>query len=116
MCVVLVDDEPYIRLLAGELLRDAGHRVVEFETATDAIAYCADPEHEVLAVLTDINMPGEEDGLDLAAYVVKARPEVAVIVTSGRYAALPSGLPPGIRFLPKPWTIAALLQTIPPVP
>lgn len=111
MCIVLVEDEPAIRLIAAEVLEDAGHLVVQFETAVQAKAFC-DAPNVIFTVLTDINMPGEEDGLDLAAHVVRTRPAVSVIVTSGRYAALPSGMPDGIGFLPKPWTVATLLEIV----
>ena len=110
--VMVVEDEPVVRMLAVETLEEAGHVVVDFSTAAQAKAYCDVPQNEIAAVLTDINMPGDEDGLDLAAHVAKTRPEVSVIVTSGRYGILPSGMPSGIRFLPKPWTMTALLNAI----
>ena len=112
MCVVLVDDEPYIRLVAAEILGDAGHMVVEFSTAAEAKAYCDIPENRLTTVFTDINMPGEEDGLNLAAHVRAVRPHARVIVTSGRYASLPAGAPAGVAFLAKPYTSKDLLQAI----
>ena len=112
MCVVLVEDEPNLRMIAAELLTDAGHIVIEFSTAAEAKAYADVPENWLTTVLTDINMPGEEDGLDLAVHIRATRPQATVIVTSGRYAALPSRMPDGIAFLPKPWTGEELVQAI----
>ena len=110
--VLVVEDEPAIRAIATEMLEDAGHIVVDFSTAAQAIAYCDVQQNEIAAVLTDINMPGDEDGMDLALHVAKTRPETAVVITSGRYAALPDGMPARIKFLPKPWTAEALLKAI----
>ena len=112
---MLVDDEPNLRMIAAELLIDAGHTVIEFSTAADAKAYASVPGNWLTTVVTDINMPGDEDGLHLAALIRATRPQAAVIVTSGRYAALPAGMPDGIGFLPKPWSAAALLQAVGPV-
>ncbi|MDX7954064.1 response regulator, partial [Lichenihabitans sp. Uapishka_5] len=64
--VLVVDDEPMLRMLAIEMLEDAGHIVVDFSNAAQAIAYCDEPGNDVAAVVTDINMPGDLDGLDLA--------------------------------------------------
>lgn len=59
MCVMLVEDEPNIRMLTAEMLVDAGHTIVEFSTAADARAYASLPGNWLTTVLTDINMPGE---------------------------------------------------------
>lgn len=94
------------------MLEDAGLHVVDFGNAADAIAYCDDAAHAVEAIITDINMPGDLDGLDLARHVIATRPETGVVVTSGRYGCLP---PPGIKgvtFLRKPWTSARLIGAL----
>lgn len=113
MCKVLVaEDEPLLRMLAIEMLEDAGHDVVDFGNAAEAIAYCDDRTHDIDAIVTDINMPGDLDGLDLARHVRATRPEAHVVVTSGRYGAVP---PPGIAgttFLRKPWTCDRLVDAI----
>ena len=50
--VLVVDDEPMLRMLATEMLEEAGHTVVAFDTAAQAVAYCDDPDNDVSAVLT----------------------------------------------------------------
>lgn len=99
-------------MLAIEMLEDAGHDVVDFGNAAEAIAYCDEPDHQIDAILTDINMPGDLDGLDLARHVRATRPEAHVVVTSGRHGRLP---PPGIAgatFLRKPWTSDRLMDAL----
>lgn len=110
--VLVVEDEPILRSLAIEMLEEAGHLVVDFGTAAQAIAYCDVPANEIGAVLTDINMPGDLDGIDLARYVRATRPDTNVVVTSGRYAGLPPSGLSGVTFLPKPWSSAVLLRAI----
>ena len=72
--ILVVEDEAVIRTLAVELFEEAGYHVVEFDNAADAIVFCADPTNEIAAVFTDINMPGDLDGLDVAQVVVTTPP------------------------------------------
>ncbi len=110
--VLVVEDEPVIRMIAVDMLEDAGWSVVEFATADEALAFCARPENDIAAVFTDINMPGDLDGLDLAAVVTASRPGAVVVVTLGRYQEPPADLAGSVRFLPKPWNAQGLLAAI----
>ena len=113
MCMVLVvEDEPLIRMLAVELLEVAGYSVVYFGTADEALAFCRNPANDLAVVFTDINMPGDLDGIDVAQLVAAIRPNAAIVVTSGRYGAKPPDLAPHVRFLPKPWTEHRLIDII----
>jgi hypothetical protein len=53
-------------------------------------------------------MPGSMDGLRLARVVRNRWPPVALIVTSGRRSVLETDLPPGGRFLDKPYEPAQI--------
>lgn len=110
--VLVVEDDADLRLMVTELLEEAGHIVVDFSTAAQAKAYCDVPRNEILAVVTDVSMPGEESGFDLAAHVAATRPGTAVVVTSGQHDGLPTGISSRIKFLPKPWTADLLLKTL----
>ena len=110
--VLVVEDEPIVRMIAVEALEDAGFTTVEFSTAEEAIAFCASGGQDIAAVFTDINMPGELDGLDLVAVVSRTRPHVAVVVSSGRYQDRPADLPRKAAFLPKPWRAPDLVAAI----
>ena len=101
-----------LRMIAVETLEDAGHTVVAFDTAAQAIAYCDTASNDVAAIVTDINMPGAQDGLDLARHVRDTRPEINVVVTSGRYDTLPADLRQDVTFLSKPWTGDLLLNAL----
>jgi DNA-binding NtrC family response regulator len=110
--VLVVEDEPLIRMIAAEMLADAGWSVVEFATADEASVFCKQPENDIAAVFTDINLPGTMDGLGLAALVAASRPTAAIVVTSGRYREPPAHLTNRVRFVPKPWDAQSLLAAI----
>jgi CheY-like chemotaxis protein len=100
--VLVVEDEALVRLIATADLRDAGCEVIEAENAEQALEALG--EHpELAAIFTDINMPGDCDGLELARRVHDLRPDIRLIVTSGKAAPSGTELPPGVRFLAKPY-------------
>ena len=101
--VVVVEDEPLVRLNATSLFEDAGIEVVEFSNADQAMDYVRDHKAEVAAIFTDVYLPGETDGLELASIVSEVCPEIAVLVTSGQIVNLPASLKPGVRYVAKPW-------------
>ena len=105
--VLVVDDEPLVRLIAVDVLEEAGFRAVEAADGQDALAKLrAHPE--VALLLTDINMPGPFDGVELARRVAAERPGIALIVTSGRMRPRAEELPDDSVFLPKPYDIARM--------
>lgn len=100
--VLVVEDEDLIRAITAFQLEDAGFAVIQARDATQALAEFAD-HPEVSAVFTDINMPGPVDGVALARRIHDLRPNVQLIITSGRAPPLQSEMPSGARFLPKPY-------------
>ena len=99
--VLVVDDEPLIRMNAVDMLLDAGFQVLEAADAAEALQVLAD-HPEVAVLFTDINMPGDMDGLDLARRVHDSRPDVHLIVTSGKVTPGAGTIPDG-DFLGKPY-------------
>ena len=70
----------------------------------------ARPDAKVL--FTDVKMPGLLDGYVLARIVSKRRPDIGILVASGNRLPGPGDLPPGARFLAKPYSPSALLDAI----
>jgi CheY-like chemotaxis protein len=101
--VLVVEDEPLIRLDTVTMLEDAGLIVVEFDDASEAAEYLTEHASEVAAIFTDINLKGDMNGIDLAQFVARNAPSVHLIVTSGRYVGRPDRLPTDVQFLKKPW-------------
>jgi CheY-like chemotaxis protein len=80
--VLVVEDEVLVRLMIADELRRHGLNVLEACTAEEAISVLQS-SIPVNLLLTDIQMPGKFDGLDLAALVRGAFPSVKVVVASG---------------------------------
>lgn len=109
--VLVVDDEPLVLMHAVEMIEDAGWRALEAENSAEALAVLhANSKIDVL--FTDINMPGDMDGLALAACVHRLRPEVHLVITSGKRMFADSSLPDSGTFLPKPYGYHHLVETI----
>ena len=110
--ILVVDDEPIIRMNAVDMLIDAGFAPIEAADAAEALVQL-DAHPEVSVLFTDINMPGEMDGLDLARTVHQLRPDVHLIITSGKVRLCAGDLPDSGRFLEKPYqerTFIALIE------
>ncbi|MBV9930283.1 MAG: response regulator [Alphaproteobacteria bacterium] len=99
--VLIVEDEPFIRMAAADIVADLGVTPYEAADAGEALALLgARPDIDLL--FTDVNMPGM-DGVTLARRARELRPDVKLLVTSGR-GAVPDGvLPEDGTFLPKPY-------------
>ncbi|MEA3035736.1 MAG: two-component system, response regulator PdtaR [Sphingomonadales bacterium] len=108
--VLIVEDEPLIRMAAADTVADAG--VASFEAADGGEALEMLAEHpEIALVFTDVNMPGM-DGVTLARRASRLRPELGIIVTSGRETIAGPDLPRGGAFLAKPYAARQLLALI----
>lgn len=84
--ILVVDDEPLIRLVIADYLRDCGYRVFEAGSPDDAVAILqADLRIDV--VFTDLELPGRSSGLELARWIRRRFPEMRVILSSGPYSA-----------------------------
>jgi CheY-like chemotaxis protein len=101
--VLLVEDHFHTRWGAAEYLRHAGYRVVEAINAPEAVSVLKCGAH-VDIVFSDVNMPGGEDGYQLAQWLEQNHPTLPVLLTSGD-PHKPSALPPNPlrRFIRKPY-------------
>lgn len=112
--ILLVEDEAFVREVAGEILRSAGYRVLSARNAAEAVwAFRSHPD-EVQLLLTDVVLP-DRNGCDLAHELVRDRGSVRAIFISGypeNSMAIKGRLHPGWFYLPKPFSAASLLQKI----
>ena len=98
--VLVVEDDPLVRVAICEVLRDAGLCVIEAASADEALSYLGAGQRIDL-VFTDIQMPGRLDGIGLARRLRSRDPVLPVVLTSGT-AISPDDLG-GALFLPKPY-------------
>jgi two-component system, response regulator PdtaR len=80
--LLVVDDEPLVRMNTAEHLAEAGFRVVEAADGAQAIE-ALKTDDTISGVFSDIQMPGAVDGFSLRRWVEQNRPQVVVLLTSG---------------------------------
>ena len=109
--VLIVEDEPLLRLHAVSLIEDAGFATVQAASADEAIALL-ETEGSIRIVFTDIDLPGGMDGMRLAAAIRDRWPPVELILTSGHIKVDPADLPERGHFFSKPYDAGQLIETL----
>lgn len=109
--ILVVEDEALLRFSIADTLEDAGYAVLEASTVLEAVGKLGQYE-DIDVVLTDVDIPGALNGLDLARMVVECAPHIAVMVSSARRACDLADLPSAAHYLPKPFTPVGLLSSV----
>jgi two-component system, response regulator PdtaR len=109
--VLVAEDEALVRELSVNELEDAGYTVIEAANACQALAIL-ETGVPVAVLFTDVNMPGELDGIDLARLVHRRWPEVRLIITSGKADIPEAELPDLGRFIRKPYRLSEMSQMV----
>lgn len=107
--VMIVEDDPLVRTLVADELRQAGYRVVEAASADEALDYVA-AGGDLDLVLSDVGMPGTMDGVGLARRLGRDRPSLPVVLASGR--ALPREAGGVAGFLRKPYKLGDVIRVV----
>jgi CheY-like chemotaxis protein len=115
--ILLVEDEHAVRMTIRRVLESKGYTVREATTAREALEVWQTHEGEIALLLTDIVMPGEMTGRDLADQLWGQRPGLKVVFMSGYSAEVLGTNTDFIRrtgsyFLQKPSTSRALLEMV----
>src|SRR5271170_2060751 len=79
--VLLVEDDPDVRIVTAHRLRKLGYRVHAVASGSEAIDLIESPANIDIA-LTDIVLPGPIDGVDLVKEAMRARPGIGVLCMS----------------------------------
>lgn len=111
--VLVVEDEPLLRIFASQMVEDAGYEPLEAANSAEAIAIL-ESRPDIRIVFTDVDMPGGLDGIKLAACIRDRWPPIKIIITSGKPLPPRTTLPAETIFYPKPYrqdrVIASLHQ------
>ena len=113
--ILLVEDEPGVRLLTRTVLERGGYRVVEAANGADGLRAWVESGGRVDLVLTDVVMPDGMSGRELADRLQKGRPQLRVLFTSGYstdFAGRELALKDGQSFLQKPSTPKEILEAV----
>lgn len=73
--VLVVEDEPLLRLFASDMIEEAGFEVLQASDASDALVTLQD-RLDIRVVFTDVNMPGGIDGIMLAIRIRERWPAI----------------------------------------
>jgi CheY-like chemotaxis protein len=80
--ILVVEDEPLIRLLATDMLERLGYRVLEAGTGAEALTLACDPQYALHALMIDLGLP-DLAGEEVLRRIRALRPGLPVIVTTG---------------------------------
>jgi len=111
--ILVVEDDPLMRKMSTEALRELGYTAVHSSSAIQALKILGDRE-DIILLFTDIVMP-EVNGKKLADEAVRRRPELKVLYTTGyTHNAIVHGgvLDPGVQLISKPFTLEQLANKV----
>lgn len=106
--ILLVEDDVLVRFTTADILREAGFDVLEAVDSSEALELLA-TGHPLHLVITDIRMPGQMDGIQLASTIKKARPNLPVALLSSH---LDQPTHDADLFLPKPYDPDQLVEVV----
>jgi DNA-binding NtrC family response regulator len=105
---LIVEDDPAQREMISFLLEESNYDVIQCESAEAAELVLAKNGGALSLLITDVNLAGPMNGVELAFIAKQHHPNLGVIVTSGR--PLPHALPDGAKFWSKPWAPLDILR------
>ena len=110
--LLIVEDDTMVRESTAAVLHDAGFRVLQAEDAETALAIFG-ARSDIRVLVTDVVMPGNMSGLELAQEIQSVSSTTRVLVVSGYIEnGSPLELNENWRFLQKPFSDEALLENV----
>jgi len=111
MVVLVVEDETLVRMFLSDLLDEAGFKVFEAVNADEALAVLQ-ARPDIRVVVTDIEMPGAIDGLELTRLVQEQWPGIGIVISSGRRRPGPDDISEKVAFVSKPYLPETMVKVI----
>ncbi len=105
---LIVEDDAFQREMIADLLRNADMNVIECDSAEAGELIIAKTGLELSLLVTDVDLAGNNSGLELAKYAREHCPALKVVVVSAQEQAIP----PNTRFLRKPYQPLDLLREV----
>jgi two-component system, response regulator PdtaR len=109
--VLIVEDDPLLRMLAVDVIEEAGFVALEAGDADEAVALL-ESRPDITLLFTDVDMPGSMDGLKLAHAVRDRWPPIKILVVSGHARLQPCDLPWNSCFVGKPYQAATIIEEL----
>jgi PAS domain S-box-containing protein len=112
--VLVVDDEPTIRMLIADTLGELGYRAIEAADAASGLKVL-ESDAKIDLLISDVGLPGEMNGNDMVEIARVHRPNIKVLFITGYAdnAAITNGhLEPGVQVMSKPFSMDKLASRI----
>lgn len=110
--ILVVEDDPTILEFLCEILEDEGFVVEPRESADSALTFLEQSADFVDLLLTDITMPGNLDGADLANLTGDRWPQIPLLIMSGYETPESAGIKHHAAFIAKPWALGQMLDLV----
>jgi CheY-like chemotaxis protein len=113
--VLVVEDEPLLRMNDVDMVEDAGFEALEAANSKQALTVL-ERRSDVGIILSDIDMPPGMDGMELVAIIRRRWPPIAIILVSGHVGIADVRMPEDGLFFSKPYrpseVVAALHRMV----
>jgi CheY-like chemotaxis protein len=112
---LIVEDEASLRGMAEKILKRVGYTIITAQDGPEALNLWPKIRSQVDLLFTDMMMPGGITGRELAERLVRDRPELPVIYSTGYSVDLANpemALVEGVNLLVKPYDATALIRAI----
>lgn len=109
--VIVVEDDPTLRVLMSDILAELGAKSLAFEKADDALMYLLEAHGQCPLVIVDQGLPGQIQGAEFIEMVKGKWPSIGSILTSG-YELDPAKTPQSTIYLHKPWSLDQLVVAV----
>ncbi len=113
--IFIVEDEAPLREMASKILRRLGHQVVEAKDGPEALRLWPQHRGEIDLLFTDMVMPGGMTGRELADQLLREKPRMQVIYSTGYSMDLSNSgmnLIEGVNCLFKPYDATMLVRAV----
>lgn len=109
--VLVVEDDPTLLFLMMEMVELEGMKVHGAADAEEAVVVLQVYE-DIAALITDVEMPGPMNGIELAHFVQSRWPQIKIFITSGRQRLSLATMPIGATFFPKPFGLTEIRKVL----
>lgn len=105
--VIVIEDEPVVRMLLEEFLAELGYTSAGFDNAIQAMSYLVKIEGDCAFIIADHGLPGGMQGTEFIRMTNERWPSIPSILSSG-YFVDEQLIPPSAIYLHKPYTLDQL--------
>lgn len=108
---LIVEDQPFVGMVASDILRESGFETFHAYDA-EAASQLLDEHPEIEVVVTEAQLPGSINGVELCRRVSRERPDVQLVLTATGPELSVSDVPSGTRVLRKPYASGELKTVV----